>query len=1503
MGKTISGTHTLGVTLSVNLTIIKGTITTTGTPALYGSAAKIWTISNKGEIASTGVGINLAGGAKITNAAHAAIRGGSEAIYARKAATINNAGTIAISSSYGDAIVLNGGAITNSAGGLISGGAAIVSTGNAALHILNQGVIAGTGAFGEAIAAAGTITNAASGTIIGHTGIRLSAGTISNAGLIEGTGTAGYAVILSGTSNTDIIEQKAGTIIGDIHGFLSGDSIDEAGLTITAERFSNKTLTLLNGTATIGTLQIDGFLNTAAFTLASDGHGGTDILLGSATFAGTYTGNTTYLSTQNTTLAATARLVSNAGAGLEGNTYRNWNLVNHGTIIAATFGAGVDFFGGGTITNSGLIEGAYGIYLTGGTITNFGTITGTRAAIDLAASSATAEIILKSGGVLNGAITGFETGDTIDLAAITATAETFANGILTLTNAGKVVDTIAIGGLFNSAAFKLGAAPGGGTDITIAPTETFSGHYGVALTLSSLFTSITSTGSISSASDGVFARGGRNWTLANSGTLAGNFYGVFINNAALTNTAHGLIEGRTGVFGSALNIDNAGTILGLATTNYGGYGISQIGSGVSVNRATGTIAGAKHGANVFGGSLTNAGSIIGQIGAYIIGGTLTNTGTIIGTGGGSYSTYRDAGLQIRSGFASNAAGGIIAGPNGVLLLGGSVTNAGLIEGLPGGQRRNIYGQVVSIASTGVTLNAGSLINLATGTISGATGIAFNGGTLSDAGTIATTLAGGNAITFGQGYATLILDPGNVIKGAIAGFLGGDIIDFAGSTITSEKFANGVITLSNGAAIVETLTLTGPLNQKDFTLIPQGTLGTELIIGQEILSGSYATGITLTAPTTITETATITGNANSISLGANGIYGSKSRNWTLLNQGLITGTLSTYVDAVKLLGAASVTNAASGTIIGDFIGVLAGGYAGNATLANAGTILAIGNGFNAAGAYLGGAGKLTNTGLIEGKTGVVLGAGSTLTNSGTIAATLPSGTAIKLASNGTSNITLDATSTLIGAIAGFAGADIIDFSSQSFTSDSFAAGTLTLFNAGVSLSSLVFAGSLVASEFTLASDNAGGTKLLLGPELLTGTYQYGITLSAAHTSIASTALVEVLSGHAGPGNPSGYALVDNSGTGHTIINSGRVIDTFYNKSGAFLGADTLINNAGATLSGAAGVKIFGQSGAPASIANAGTIIGIRPGGYGLNETYGFFSNAKTGTITGGSGINLYDVVATNTGTITGTTYSGVNVFGAYAAITNFAGATISGPTGVTFPTNGTVQNAGTIAGTGGTAIKFGTGAAKFIDDPGATLIGGVTATGTAAHLLELASAATAGTLDGLGETIIGFSTITFDAGAAFTLAGDIAGVAAGQSLIGFAANDKIILDNFSATSFSAIAGGIALKNAGGSITLDIATTGAGAFSIHAAGGATTITTTAAPLAAGAIITHGALTAPPMTFLRPNGWAPSCHPEAALPAPNPAAKPSPVNTAAPTLAGWLTLDPTSRPAIPAITLHAG
>ena len=103
------------------------------------------------------------------------------------------------------------------------------------------------------------------------------------------------------------------------------------------------------------------------------------------------------------------------------------------------------------------------------------------------------------------------------------------------------------------------------------------------------------------------------------------------------------------------------------------------------------------------------------------------------------------------------------------------------------------------------------------------------------------------------------------------------------------------------------------------------------------------------------------------------------------------------------------------------------------------------------------------------------------------------------------------------------------------------------------------------------------------------------------------------------------------------------------------------------------------------------------------------------------------------------------------------ALIEGFAGIKLTAGGTVTNAGTIAsnqGTTGVAIVFGTGTSRLIVDPGAVFTGRVTATSTTTtSTLELASAASAGTLSGLGSQFAGFQAITVDAGAAWSLTSD------------------------------------------------------------------------------------------------------------------------------------------------------
>jgi hypothetical protein len=105
-------------------------------------------------------------------------------------------------------------------------------------------------------------------------------------------------------------------------------------------------------------------------------------------------------------------------------------------------------------------------------------------------------------------------------------------------------------------------------------------------------------------------------------------------------------------------------------------------------------------------------------------------------------------------------------------------------------------------------------------------------------------------------------------------------------------------------------------------------------------------------------------------------------------------------------------------------------------------------------------------------------------------------------------------------------------------------------------------------------------------------------------------------------------------------------------------------------------------------------------------------------------------------------------------------------GVYLGHGGTVTNAGTIAGvTGRDAVLFASSnSGRVIADPGAVFVGNVVG-GSGSNTLELASAATTGTLSGLGPKYQNFGTITVDTGANWVLAGGNT-IAGGATLTDF-----------------------------------------------------------------------------------------------------------------------------------------
>jgi trimeric autotransporter adhesin len=164
-------------------------------------------------------------------------------------------------------------------------------------------------------------------------------------------------------------------------------------------------------------------------------------------------------------------------------------------------------------------------------------------------------------------------------------------------------------------------------------------------------------------------------------------------------------------------------------------------------------------------------------------------------------------------------------------------------------RRSASGGVQYDAGTasGTILSGGTEYVLAGGTASGTT--VLNGGheVVSSGGfTDATALSGGTlevasgssagAILFSDS-GTLQLDALMAFGGTISGFTLGDDIDLRGlgftsgainlswTPLTSGADASGTLTVSSGAAVVETLTLLGQYSQGSFSATSDGNGGT------------------------------------------------------------------------------------------------------------------------------------------------------------------------------------------------------------------------------------------------------------------------------------------------------------------------------------------------------------------------------------------------------------------------------------------------------------------------------------------------------------------------------------------------------------------------------------------------------------------------------------------------------------------------------------------------------
>jgi uncharacterized protein with beta-barrel porin domain len=308
--------------------------------------------------------------------------------------------------------------------------------------------------------------------------------------------------------------------------------------------------------------------------------------------------------------------------------------------------------------------------------------------------------------------------------------------------------------------------------------------------------------------------------VAGSGnTVTGNFYGIFLEGATVTNNAGaGITGGQVGINanGGFANVTNSGSITG--TTGYGVYA----GTNATVtNNASASITGGNYGIDANGGfaDVTNSGSIAGTGSVGIVAGT---NATVTNNAGASI-TGGVLAIYANNGFAN-------------------VTNSGSITGTSTG--------IVASTDAMVTNNAGASI------AGGNYGIYAGGGGSSvfNAGAISGATA---AIRFAGVGNTLTLAPGSAITGNVLG-TGSDTFQLGGtgsatfdvSQIGAAKQYRGFGTFHKIDGSIWTLTGTstfaGPVNVNGGTLSVNGDIrsssGVTVNTGGT-LAGTGAVGVT------------------------------------------------------------------------------------------------------------------------------------------------------------------------------------------------------------------------------------------------------------------------------------------------------------------------------------------------------------------------------------------------------------------------------------------------------------------------------------------------------------------------------------------------------------------------------------------------------------------------------------------------------------------------------------
>ncbi|WP_158928549.1 Hint domain-containing protein [Acidisphaera sp. S103] len=1437
-----------------------GTIAATGTTADRAIDMEIGagTVTNAGLIASQpngafDVGVELDGGGTVINTATGTIAGGWGVLMSG-AGTVVNAGTIsgtfsgefAVALNNGDRLIVDPGAVFVGAvnGGRIGGSSTLELASAASAGTLAATNFTNFSTIDFDAGAAWTLqsaTTALSGAIVGFT----FGDTVDLTGFAAVSETfASNALVLTNASNAHVTlnvqgnfasgnfalsdDDDGGTNITEQPYLAYGQTVDETGVVATTETVSAGVMTLFNGGGTaVGSIAVGGTLDGSDFTLRSDGAGGTDVIV--STIFGTYTSSVTLL-TNPTTIASTASISGTVSGvpSLFGPAGTAWTVTNEGTIHnAGTSTYGISFAGGGTITNAagGVVYGHNGgiaIYGTGASVLNLGHVQ---------FSEYGPGVILKNGGtVING-----QAGGTASSASISG--YNYGVQIQSTGTAGEIGSVVNYGTIDSP----------GGKGVSLVNGAFVNGPSGATGALVDAYVGvcITESGTVINFGSIAYTGGGN-----------GN-YGILMVGAGTVGNA-GLIEAQIGIEAHAdAFVLNAGSIIstggtsGVAIQFAGGTnllvaepGAVFVGSLSAAGTTTlelgsggaGTLAG-------FGDTVTNFTSLVFEagaqwtvagddsdaglgtlgIGGFTFGDTIDLTGfaavsstfasdtLVLTDAGGGHDTLSIEGAFVSGNFhlSSDGTGGTdIAFGAPPLLYGETIDEVGIIatsETVTTGVMTLFAGaSPVGTIAVGTTLDTGDftlrpngptatdvIVSTVFGTYTSSVTLLTNPTTIAGTASITGSVTGGIGVIGPSGTTWTLVNQGLIDETGIAS----QGISFASAgTITNAtggviEATNAGIRLNAGGSVTNQ---SGGTISGKYGIYGQGAAATVVNTGSIVANPTSGFAVLLTSGGTVTN---LSGGTIS------GLYGVRASTdpATVVNAGSIgNGSSLSTGEAIALRHGGSVTNLAGGQIIAGREGIYIGGAAG--TVVNAGTI----SGGSAAGfgIIIATAGAITNQsgGVITGQYGIRGDeAAVTVINAGSIDGNLTVGEGIYF--NSTGSVTNQAGGIITGLKA-------VEVTGGSVTNAGAIGGNTTLATgAGVAL---ISGGSFTNQSGGTVTGFVGVYGKTSAATVVNAGGIYGNTISGRGVSLAAGGSVNNLT----TGVITGFDGVFAAG-GATVVNAGSIGGTnaVIFASGA---ANRLVFDPGAVFSGLVdGGNAIGATAAStlelAPNDDAGTLSGLGTQfihfaqvvvDAGARWTLSTANTVATGVTLTNAGSLTATGTLQNDGSIIGTGGTAGDygiVIGAAGILSNLgAGSLIQGYDGVLVGVGGTVTNAGTIGstqGVDGVALRFTGGTARLIDDPGAVFAGTVNGGGSAT--LELASAASAGVITGLGVSVTNFTSLVFDAGAQWTVAGnDVPGGLGTLGIGGFTLGDTIDLTGFAAVSETFASNTLVLTNAGG-----------------------------------------------------------------------------------------------------------